>query len=229
MIQLRKLTFIISILFTFGTVNAQQEKDTTHVEQVYGIRFGADISVPIISFIKEGYSGYEIVADARVYKNIYAAVEFGHNDATTVEDFMNFTTKGDYFKIGANYNAYENWEGMTNEIYVGFRYGFSKFSQTLNSYTPNVYGTYLTPEIIEVNELHPDLNAHWLEFILGIRAETFKNFYMGFSVGFKAMLSTKEPENFQNLYVPGFYKVSLNNLGFGFNYTLTYLIPYARK
>jgi hypothetical protein len=52
---------------------------------------------------------------------------------------------------------------------------------------------------------------------------------MGFSLSFKVMVSQKEPENFQNLFVPGFYQVSLNNLGFGFNYTLTYLIPYKRK
>lgn len=229
MIQLRKFIFFISMLLTSVVVNAQQEKDTLTSQDILGLRIGIDISKPIIGLIKDDAKGFEIVADARVYKNFYAAIEFGHDNVTTIEDYLDFTTEGSYVKFGGNYNAYENWKGMTNEIYVGARYGFSFFNQTLNSYTPNIYGTYFEAETVEANTEYNNLNAHWIEFVLGIRAETFKNFYMGFSLGFKAMLSAKEPENFQNLYVPGFYKVSLNNLGFGFNYTLTYMIPFNKK
>lgn len=231
MIQLQRLLFFISLLFTITLVNAQQDKeqDTVKAKQVYGIRFGVDISKPIISFIEDDYKGVEIVADARVYKDFYAALEFGYDDKTTVEDYINFTTKGTYAKIGVNYNAYDNWVGMTNEIYVGFRYGISFFDSKVNSYTPNMYGTYFTPNTIEPNTEFSGINAQWAEFIAGMKVETLKNLYMGFSLSFKVMTSNKDPENFKNLYVPGFYKVSLNNMGFGFNYTVSYLIPYARK
>jgi len=233
MIQLHKLLFFISLLFSVCSLSAQEEVekelDTLKEKEIFGIRFGVDISKPIISLFKDDSKGYEIVADARVYKNIYAAIEFGHDNVTTIEDYLNCTTEGTYVKFGGNYNAYENWKGMTNEIYVGLRYGLSFFNQTLNSYTPNVYGTYFIPDTVEPNTEYTDLNAQWIEFVLGIRAETFKNFYMGFSLSFKAITSQKQPDNFQNLYIPGFYKVSLNNLGFGFNYSLTYLIPYRKK
>ena len=43
------------------------------------------------------------------------------------------------------------------------------------------------------------------------------------------MLSVTEPENFKNLYVPGFERVFVNNNGFSFNYTVSYLIPLYRK
>jgi len=229
MIQLHKLLFFISILFTCGVINAQQELDTIALKDVFAIRVGVDISKPIISLINEDAGGFEIVADARVYKKFYAAIEFGSDNVTTEEDYINFTTEGSYIKFGGNYNAYDNWKGMTNEIYVGARYGLSFFNQTLNSYTPNIYGTYFIPEKVEPNTEYKNLSAQWIEFVLGIRAETFKNFYMGFSIAFKALTSQKDPENFQNLYIPGFYKVSLNNFGFGFNYTLTYQIPFNRK
>ena len=229
MIQLHRFIFFISILFTCSVINAQQELDTLTAKDISGIRIGFDISKPIISFIKDDAKGFEIVADARVYKKFYAAIEFGYDDVTTIEDHLNVTAEGSYVKFGGNYNAYENWKGMTNEIYVGFRYGLSFFNQTLNSYTPNIYGTYFIPETVEPNTEYLDLSAQWLEFVLGIRTETFNNFYMGFSIGFKAITSNKEPDNFQNLYIPGFYKVSLNNLGFGFNYTLTYQIPFNKK
>lgn len=244
MIQLQRLLFFISLLFTITLVNAQEKKgpkpklgekieqelDTVAKEkQVFGIRFGVDITKPIINFVEDDYSGLEIVADARVYKDFYAAVEFGFDKHTTVEDYMNFTTEGSYFKIGANYNAYDNWVGMTNEIFVGFRYGVSFFDNTLNSYTPNMYGEYIIPDTVEANTKYSGLTAQWAEFIAGMKVETFKNLYMGFSISFKIMTSNKDPENFKNLYVPGFYDVSLNNMGFGFNYSLSYLIPYARK
>lgn len=229
MIPLQRLLFFISLLSSVVAANAQQEQDTTKVKQVYGIRFGIDISKPIISLTDTDYKGFEVVTDARVYKDVYAVLEFGYDNKTGTEDYLNYTTEGSYVKIGANYNAYDNWVGMTNEIFVGLRYGISFFDQTLNSYTPSMYGTYFTPETIEANTKYTSLNAQWIEFVLGLKVETFKNLYMGFSLSFKAMTSNKDPENFKNLYVPGFYDVSINNLGFGFNYTVSYLIPFSHK
>jgi hypothetical protein len=188
-----------------------------------------DLIQPIYSLISDDSKGLEFVADARVYKNLYAALEFGYTDKTSAEDYMNFTTNGTYFKVGANYNAYENWAGMTNEIYVGIRYAHSSFSQTLNSYTPNVYGTYFIPETVVAGTEYPDLTANWLEFVTGLKVETLKNLYLGFSIGFRILINDKEPENFQNLFIPGFNNVSVNNMGFGFNYTVSYLIPFSKK
>jgi len=243
MIQLQRLLFFISLLCSVVVANAQQEKgpgpkkeqkqdqekDTTRVEQVYGIRFGVDISKPIIALIDNDYKGLEFVADVRVYKNIYAALEFGYDDKTTDEDYINFTSKGSYFKLGANYNAYDNWAGMTNEIYVGLRYGVSFFDQTVNSYTPNMYGTYFVADQVEPNISYDNQSIQWVEFVMGIKAETLKNLYMGFSLSFKLLTSGNDPDNFKNMYAPGFNRISLNNMGFGYNYTLSYLIPYAKK
>ena len=140
MIQRHILLFFISILFTI-TANSQVEQDTIKTKESYGIRIGIDLSKPLNSVFETETKGLEIVSDFRFFKNYYAALELGLLDKTTNEDYINFTTKGSYFKVGFNYNAYENWAGMTNEIYVGLRYGLSFFDQTLNSYTPNVQGT----------------------------------------------------------------------------------------
>lgn len=43
------------------------------------------------------------------------------------------------------------------------------------------------------------------------------------------MISTKEPDGFKNLFVPGFNRVFLNDSGFGFNYTISYLIPIYKR
>ncbi|HEY9170464.1 MAG TPA: DUF6048 family protein [Lutibacter sp.] len=222
------LVFFISFLIT-ATINAQQKTDTIKTKESYGLRIGVDLSKPLISFLEENTKGLEVVGDMRILRNYYAAVELGYEDKISKEDYMNYTTKGSYIKAGVNYNAYKNWIGMSNEIYVGIRYGFSIFDQTLNSYTPNVKGTYFIPTEVLPNTEFNDLSAHWAELVFGLKAETLKNLYLGFSFSFKKMLSTKEPENFKNLYVPGFNRVYLNDTGFGINYTLSYLIPIVKK
>jgi len=228
MTQQHILLFFISVLFTF-TINSQELQDTIKVKEVYGIRVGIDISKPINSFFNNETKGLEVVGDFRITRNYYAAVELGFLDKTTNEDYINFTTKGSYIKAGFNYNAYKNWKGMNNEIYVGLRYGFSIFNQTLNSYTPNVNGTYFIPETLQPATEFKDLTAQWIEFVFGMKVETFNNLYLGVSVSLNKMVNTKEPENFKNLHVPGFNRVFLNNTGVGFNYTLSYLIPILKK
>ncbi len=226
--QLHILIFTISILITVS-VKSQQQQDTIKIKENYGLRLGIDLSQPIISLFDEDSKGFEILGDFRFKKNLYAAVELGFQEKTIQEDFLNFTTKGSYIKVGVNYNAYENWIGMTNEIYAGVRYGMSFFSQTLNNYTINVKGTYFNPDNIEPNTEFNDLTAQWIDFVFGLKVETFNNLYLGASFSIKKMMNTIEPDNFKNLHVPGFNRVFSNDLGVGFNYSLSYLIPLFKK
>ena len=215
-------------------VVAQEEvveaaQDTVPKKKYAALRVGFDISMPIIKVLEEEKKGMEIVADFRINHKLYLAGEFGTEDHTRQEDHINFTTKGEYFKVGVNYNNYENWKGMNNQIYIGVRYGVSLFNHTLNSYSPFVYGDYFEPEQVTSGTEFNSLNAHWFEFVAGMQVETFKNLYLGAMIEFKSMIYSKEPENFKNMYVPGFNNVSTNNLGFGFNYTITYNIPFSKR
>lgn len=234
--------YIISLCFAFVTINgfsqkttSEEKKDTVKYKTGYGLRLGADISKPILAIFDKSYTGFEIVGDYRVSKKWYVAAELGHEEEITFEDFTTSTSKGNYLRIGANYNAYENWLDMNNEIYVGMRYGLSLFDHTLNSYQPNVStGTESTPPYfptttIQTPVTETGLTAHWTEFQLGIKAETLKNLFIGFSFSYKIMLSVDDQKNFKTLYAPGFNRVFESNTGFGFNYTISYLIPFVNK
>lgn len=227
------LLFIISLSFSFNSLAQEEEmevsQDSISKKKYAALRLGVDISMPIIGLFEEEKKGFEIVGDFRISKKLYIAGEFGSEDHTRQEDHFNFTTKGEYVKIGANYNVYENWKGMNNQIYFGARYGASLFSTEVNSYSPNVYGEYFIPELNPVGTEYDDLSAQWIEFVIGLQVETFKNLYLGAMIEFKSMISSKEPENFKNLYAPGFNNISLNDLGFGFNYTITYNIPFSKR
>lgn len=208
-------------------------KDSIVYKTNYGLRVGADISKPILKAFDSDYSGLELVADYRIAKNHYIALELGYEKSTTEEDYTNSTASGSYLKLGFNYNAYENWLDMNNEIYIGMRYGFSVFDQTLNSYDPNVIdpanGIYFPADKITTPIETTGLTAHWTAFVVGIKAETFKNLYFGFSLSYNVILSIKDPDNFQTLYIPGFNSVFQSNTGFGFNYTVSYTIPFFKR
>ncbi|MFK8060097.1 MAG: DUF6048 family protein [Polaribacter sp.] len=238
--------YFISLCFVFVFVDgfSQEQKkdslidtkqDTIIYKSAYGFRLGVDISKPIKAQFDGSYSGFEIVGDYRLSKNWYAAVELGFEEETTQEDFTNSTAKGNYIRLGFNYNTYKNWLDMNNEIFLGYRYGFSIFEQTLNSFTPNVVTgetnsvPYFPSDIITVPQTETGLNAHWSEFVIGFRAETFKNLFVTFSGSYKVLMSVNDQENFKTLFSPGFNRIFEGGTGFGFNYTLTYLIPFQKK
>lgn len=205
------------------------KNDSIVYKSPFGIRIGIDISKPIKATFDSSYNGLEFVADYRISKRMFIAAEIGFEEENTLEDYTNSTSKGTYIRAGFNFNAYENWLDMNNEIFLGMRYGFSIFEQTLNSFTPNVNTTYFPANpIIPVNETETS-NAHWTEFIVGFKVETFKNFFISASVSYKVMMSVKEPDNFKTLYSPGFNTIFESGTGFGFNYTLSYLIPFSKK
>jgi len=145
------------------------------------------------------------------------------------------TSKGNYIRLGANYNAFKNWLDMNNEVFIGMRYGLAIFEQTLNSHITNTSDAnaplyFDTSQIsIQDNITQTGLNAHWLEFQIGIKTETFKNLFLSISGSYKIGLSIDDQDNFATLYAPGFNRVFESNTGFGFNYTLSYLIPFVKK
>lgn len=225
------LKYFISIwvfLLSFSTFSQEKEMDTVKYKDRYGLRVGIDVFQPIYSLIDADKKGLEFVADYRVSKRFFLATEFGFSEATIKEDFFEFYTNGQYFKAGVDFNAYKNWIGMENIIVVGLRYSYSTFNQTLNEYTVNA-DPFLPNQTITTPVTYDGLSAQWVEFVLGLKAEILHNVFMGFSFRWNQMISSKEPENFKNLYVPGFNRVYLNNNGFGFNYTISYLIPLYRK
>ena len=108
MIQRHILVFFISILVS--SIAFAQNEQVPEVKKAtdtilpktekYGLRFGVDISKPIISLFNEDLKGLEFLGDYRIHKNYYIAAEFGTIEKTNQEDYINFTTEGSFVKIG---------------------------------------------------------------------------------------------------------------------------------
>lgn len=235
-------TKYIVVLFTLCCFSAfSQEKeekneqtvknDSLNFKQKYGIRVGADLSKLVRSFIDESYKGFEVNGDLRITKRWYLAAEIGSEEKQAQTNFINNTASGNYFKIGGDYNMYQNWLDMENLIYFAPRIGFSSFSQTLNSYSVFISNKYWESQFTSNTPVKYDgLSAVWAEIGFGIKAEIFNNLFVGLNVQLKRMIKQKQPDNYQNLYVPGFNKTyESSRFGAGYGYTISYLIPILKK
>ena len=209
-----------------GSVN-----DSIKIQNKYGFRVGSDISKLARTFLDDDYTGFEVNADYRLTRKIYLAAELGVEEKTSSTDFLNVTTSGSYLKAGIDYNLYRNWLDMENMIYSGFRVGASTFSHARNSYLVYSQNQYWTPQFSSDETKDFDgLTAIWAELIFGIKAEVLNNLFFGLNVQFKTLLSETEPDNFENIYIPGFYKTyDSGAFGFGIGYNISYLIPLYKK
>ena len=231
--------FIISIYLSTNMLISQTESKSNDslIEKdkllnINKIRFGFDLLKPITSSSEGDNLNYEIVGDLQLTENIYLAGEYGSIDKVIEDENINFNSAGSFLRVGLDYNLFKNWIGMDNSIYVGFRYGNSSFSNKILNYevrNKDSYFSNLVEDEFETIE-YSNLSGNWVEVLLGIKVETFKNVYLGLSLRLNKLLSDKKPNNFGNLFIPGFNKVTdENTFGSGFNYTLTYSIPLRKR
>lgn len=233
--------YTISLFLLFGKFASAQEQhqedkkvqqqDTLLYPDQYGLRVGVNLSKPIRSLIDENYSGVEILGDFRIAKNYYLAAELGNEKYIFDAPNLKMTSKGSYFKVGANYNAYNNWMGMENSIFVGLRYGFATFQETLDEYTIYSSSAYFEPDVRTINETYKDLTASWIEFQFGVKTEVLNHLYLGIHVELKRRLSQKTPPYIDsNVYIPGFQRTyDRSKFGAGWGYSITYMIPFFKK
>ncbi|KAA1246974.1 DUF6048 family protein [Aquimarina sp. RZ0] len=233
--QMRTYLFFISLLIS-GTILSQEEdktvaaRDTLPPAEKYGLRLGIDINRIIRTAINDDYSGFEIIGDYRFYKDFYIAAEIGNESLVRDEENINVEGSGTYGRFGIDYNSYDNWYGMQNSVYAGLRYGFSSFDQTLSDYRVFT-GTDFFPDEIRTDERKSNgLTAGWVELVLGLKVETLKNLYLGANISIRRLVNEKDPEGFENLFIPGFGRTNDFSLfGVGYNYSISYLIPFVKK
>jgi hypothetical protein len=220
-------SFLLVLLSFLGQAQEVKKVDSIKPKtERYGLRLGVDLFKLSRTFTEKDYRGLELVGDFKLTRKHYLAAEIGNENKTVDDARLNFTTKGTYIKAGFDYNAYQNWLGMHNMIYVGLRYGVSTFSQTLNTfsvYNPHPYFG-ASPTLVS-GDKYDGLSAQWIEVVAGVKAEIVQNLYIGFSLRLNNLITNKTPENFDNLYIPGFNRTYGGKFGAGFNYTISYFVP----
>ena len=120
---------------------------------------------------------------------------------------------------------------MDNMIYFGLRFGSALHNQKVNNLTVYSKHHYWDDNYSTSNYINAkDLTAFWTELQFGIKVETFNNLYLGLNTQLKSLINETSADNFENLYIPGFYGThDSGRFGYGFGYSLSYLIPIYKK
>ena len=210
-------------------MSSQSENDTIYVKNKYGIRAGIDLSKQI-RMLTEEYSGLSLYGDIKIKERLFIVAELGNDQKKIETENINSKLSGSYIKTGFNYNLYNNLPGLNNEIYVGLRYSQSLFKNELIDYSIyNKNRFWNDQRILEYKEFD-NLKSSWIEFVVGFNSEIKNNLFMGLSLRLNRMLKQDIPENFTNLFIPGFNKVTENNnFGTGITYSVIYQIPIIKK
>ena len=91
----------------------------------------------------------------------------------------------------------------------------------------------LSPDLVDPNWNHTHVpvnytdvksNVGWLEAVVGMRANVFKDFYLGLNVRYRSRLSMTKNENSEPYYIPGYGRGKPSN--FGITYSLIYKLPF---
>ena len=224
--------FIIS-LFLSNLLFAQLNNDSISIKKIRSelrLRIGIDVFQPIISQIDKDISGIELVSDFQIKENLYISSEIGTLSRNQQSELINFNTSGSYIKIGGDFNMYKNWSGMNNQIYLGVRLANSLYKHNINNYilfaTEQVWDENIIDSGYKTGEIK-DLNAQWIEFLVGLKVQVLKNIYMGFSLRLNRLINNTPTDDFGVLFIPGFNRVTDDNIfGSSFNYTISYSIPF---
>lgn len=205
-------------LFMLAWLFAGAQTDTLDIG---GLRFGFDISRIAVPFLEEGRVEYDGSVDLRISKNLYPVIEVGWANFETEE--MNFSYRSSGFSLRAGIDKNYLKKDKANEMgmfFAGFRYGVSFFKheapdlEISDPYWGDFSGT------IPIKSM----NAHWLEFTTGIRAEIFKNIYLGWSLRGRLLIHKSDDNNMSPYCIPGYGKVS-GRTTLGFRYSIFYQLP----
>ncbi len=212
-----KYTFNILLVLLSLSSFCQEKKQA---QRQFFIRTGIDVSRFALPYVNDiEVNGMEFSLDTEIKKNYFPTLEVGFNKIDNLSDLHYYTLEGTYWRFGINYNMLKYKHRIDRNIFfVGIRYGNSSFTQEANSIQfENEWGGY------ETSIPKTDLSAHWAEFIIGLKGEIFKNFYMGYSIRIKTLISQSDNKGYTPYFIPGYGKHQ--KVHPGMSYSVSYAIP----
>jgi len=197
-----------------------QDSTRYPINEMKGIRIGVDVSKPVLYLMyNRERMGFEATADVHIKGNIFATAEAGWLSVNLDKPDFHYRENGLYGKLGVDYNQLKSRRPYNNDIvYTGVRYGFSTFIQQGEGiHIPGHYWPDATNQLIPKNTL----NAHWVELLLGVKAEVLRNLYLGMTFRFKFMLVAPKDKYCTPYQIPG-YGSGYERYALGINYYLSY-------
>lgn len=199
-------------------------EEKTEKQLFQGVFVGVDVFGFLNQALGSDVSTTEASVEVNLLNRFFPVVEIGYGSMDTTDDEtdIHFKTSAPFFRIGANYNVFYKKPHLPGYFTVGLRYGFSSFDYDVQAPTltdPNWGHTQVPVDYTGVKT-----KAGWLELVLGLKTNVYKDFYMGFTVRYRSRMSLTKNENSEPYYIPGYGRGKSNNLGITYN--LIYKLPF---
>ena len=220
-------TNILILLLALPLVSFSQKKkdvDTVKVERSYRptqLRFGTDVFALVRTVTQEGYRGWELNADADIYR-YFLALDFGSSAMDKKSETDHYENSGTYFRIGGDFNFLKK-DVDKNALFLGLRYARSKFSEDMTIVgTDPVWGAY---QDVYTNK---NATASWIEATGGLKVRIWKMLWLGYTARFKFGVKASENPDMVSHDIPGFGSFE-EKTTWGFNYQMFFTIPLKKK
>jgi hypothetical protein len=223
----KTFVYISSLLLCFLVlpVEAQKTKKKVEVDTTpifNGLTIQAD-AASLLSYVLSNGETYSYEAGAQVdLKHKYFPVfELGYGGANKISNNnIDFKTNALFGRSGIDLNLLsqkKDEKPTTNLFLAGLRLGMSSFPYSISNaiITDNYWGG--SNSINFQNEISTKI---WYEITAGVKVEVTKNFFMGWTVRIKNLISQDVAGQVAPWYIPG-YGIN-NGSSYGINYTLGY-------
>ena len=172
-------------------------------------------------FVKDKYYSAEVSATFNIHNRFLPVAEAGIGYTNIISELyeIGYQTRAPYYRIGMDYNMqYKN--GKPSYIYLGGRIGYTSFKYDVDApaLKDPIWGDEAPVQFKEM-----PCRAIWAEAVGGVRAEIFKNLYMGWSLRYKYPIHKAPINNGGPWYIPGFGASKAGSLG------ATYSVSYYFK
>ncbi|MGD0710001.1 MAG: DUF6048 family protein [Bacteroidales bacterium] len=217
--------YSFSLLLFLWTGMAFSQTDTGRTRTV-DARIGFDVSKLALFYLQPERKTFEGSLDMELFPNAYPIVELGVNTIRLHEDTLfNYYSSGYYGRLGVDYNLISPKSTNDKDMFMGgIRFGYAFYTDHADSIKikDNYWGDFH-------GSLPPTaMNAEWIELLAGLRAEVFKNFYLGCSLRWRILLSKTKEDPTEPYWIPGYGKGTVKSC-FGFNYSIYYAIPVYKR
>lgn len=183
--------------------------------------FGFDMLGPAYTVISEQRSGWELEASLDVHK-YFVVFNYGAEFFDFQKDTYDYSSDGIYWRIGADINMIPRDE-FGSLMYFGLRYSGSTLTEKM---TGKVFDkqwgtTYFT-------SLNGNVNARWIEIVVGMRAKIWKELFVGYTLRLKTSLRLSGDQELETYRIPG-YGLASESTFWGLNYYISWRFKFREK
>ena len=202
------------------TLNQETEKQPLF----QGIMVGVDVYGFLNQVLGSDTRSTEASIEANLMNRFFPVMEFGYGsmDTTDEETDIHYQTSAPFFRLGLNYNVFYKKPELPGYLTVGLRYGFSSFEYDVQA--PNLTDPNWNHTQIPVDYTGIKSKVGWLEAVVGLRANVYKDFYLGLNARYRSRLSMTKNENSEPYYSPGYGLGKSTSIGI--TYSIIYKLPF---